>query len=267
MARDLIRLAARWAKVARLPGRGSVPDSVIDAVGSHSVAAGALRSSRPDTVPILSHVCKQGVVPVPEVKLTAERRTEFGKGAARRIRRADKVPAVLYGHGTDPVHITLPGHATMLALKHSQRAALHRDRRRRASSPCPSRSSATRSSGTIEHVDLFVVRRGEKVTVDVPIHIDGDAAPDTLVDRGANTIAIEAEATHIPAGRSARHRGPARRHPDPRRATCTLPEGADAGRRPEILLIVNSHPGPVGRGARGRAGRGRGRGRHRAPKR
>ena len=63
---------------------------------------------------------------MPEVKLIAELRTEFGKGAARRIRRADKVPAVLYGHGTDPIHIALPGHETLLALRHRKRAAVHR---------------------------------------------------------------------------------------------------------------------------------------------
>ena len=81
-----------------------------------------------------------------ESNITAEPRTEFGKGAARRIRRADKVPAVLYGHGTDPVHITLPGHDTMLALKHGGANALLDDRSTaRSSSRCPSRSSATRS--------------------------------------------------------------------------------------------------------------------------
>jgi len=132
-----------------------------------------------------------------ELRIPSEIRTEFGKGAARRIRRADKIPAVLYGHGTDPVHLTLPGHETMMALKHTNailtleidgedQLALAKDVQRHVIKPF------------IEHVDLVIVRRGEKVTVDVPVHVEGEAAPGTSVFVENNEITIEAEAMHIP---------------------------------------------------------------------
>ena len=135
---------------------------------------------------------------MPEVKLTAEPRTEFGKGAARRIRRADKVPAVLYGHGADPVHITLPGHETLLALRVAN-ALLSIDIAGAESQlALPKQVQRDPIKGLIEHVDLVVVRRGEKVTVDIPIHVEGEAVPDTLVVVENSTISIEAEATHLP---------------------------------------------------------------------
>lgn len=132
-----------------------------------------------------------------EVKLTAEMRTEFGKGAARRIRRADKVPAVLYGHGTDPIHITLPGHETQLALR-SSNALLSVDVDGTAQLALPKQVQRDPVKGHIEHVDLVIVRRGEKVTVNVGIHVEGDAAPETLVVLARNELALEVEATHIP---------------------------------------------------------------------
>jgi large subunit ribosomal protein L25 len=134
---------------------------------------------------------------VPEVKLTAELRTEFGKGAARRIRRADKVPAVLYGHGTDPIHITLPGHETLLALRQAN-ALLSIEVDGGSQLALPKQVQRDPIKHTIEHVDLLLVRRGEKVTVDIPVLIEGEAAADTLVDVVANTVSVEAEATHIP---------------------------------------------------------------------
>ena len=134
---------------------------------------------------------------MPEVKLTAETRTEFGKGAARRIRRADKVPAVLYGHGTDPIHITLPGHETLLALRQAN-ALLSIEVDGGSQLALPKQVQRDPIKHTIEHVDLLLVRRGEKVTVDIPVVLEGEAAPDTLVDLVANTVSVEAEATHIP---------------------------------------------------------------------
>lgn len=134
---------------------------------------------------------------MPEVKLTAETRTEFGKGAARRIRRADKVPAVLYGHGAEPVHITLPGHETLLALRVAN-ALLSIDIEGKAQLALPKQVQRDPIKGLIEHVDLLVVRRGEKVTVDIPIQLEGEAAPETLVVVENSTISIEAEATHLP---------------------------------------------------------------------
>jgi large subunit ribosomal protein L25 len=134
---------------------------------------------------------------VPEVKLTAELRTEFGKGAARRIRRANKVPAVLYGHGVDPIHISLPGHETLLALRTANALlAVSIDGTSRLALPKQVQRDPIKH--TIEHVDLVIVRSGEKVTVDVYLHVEGEAAAETLVVVDQNTIAIEAEATHIP---------------------------------------------------------------------
>ena len=115
---------------------------------------------------------------MPEVKLIAELRTEFGKGAARRIRRADKVPAVLYGHGTAPIHIALPGHETLLALR-TANALLSIEVNGSSQLALPKQVQRDPLKHTIEHVDLVIVRRGEKVTVDVAVHIVGEAGLDT----------------------------------------------------------------------------------------
>ena len=133
-----------------------------------------------------------------EVKLTAEKRTEFGKGAARRLRRDHKVPAVLYGHGTDPVHLALPGHATMLALKHSN-TLLTLDLGGSTELALPKDIQRHAIKGAIEHVDLLLVRRGEKVTVDVPLHVVGEPMSGTLVTSELNTLEVEVEATNIPS--------------------------------------------------------------------
>ncbi len=129
--------------------------------------------------------------------LVAERRTQFGKGAARKIRRADLIPAVMYGHGSDPIHITLPGHDAMLALKNpnalltivlegTEQLALAKDVQRDPIKPF------------IEHIDLVIVRRGEKVRVEVAVHVEGQAGPETVVSLDHTTILVEAEATNIP---------------------------------------------------------------------
>ena len=134
---------------------------------------------------------------MPEVKLTAELRTEFGKGAARRIRRAQKVPAVLYGHGSDPIHISLPGHETLLALR-TANALLSIDINGTSQLALPKQVQRDPLKHTIDHVDLVIVRRGEKVTVDIAIHLEGEAGDETLVVVDQNSVPIEAEATHIP---------------------------------------------------------------------
>ena len=134
---------------------------------------------------------------MPEVKLTAELRTEFGKGAARRIRRAHKVPAVLYGHGTAPIHIALPGHETLLALR-TANALLSIEVNGSSQLALPKQVQRDPLKHTIEHVDLVIVRRGEKVTVDVLVQVEGEAGPETLVVVDHNSIPIEAEATNIP---------------------------------------------------------------------
>ena len=133
-----------------------------------------------------------------DVKITAELRNEFGKGAARRLRRAGKVPAVLYGHGTDPLHLSLPGHDTMLALK-TRNVLITLDIDGKDNElALPRHVQRHPLKGIIEHVDLLLVRRGEKVVVDVRIALVGEAAPETLVNLENPTVAVEAEATHIP---------------------------------------------------------------------
>ena len=134
---------------------------------------------------------------MPEVKIHAEPRNEFGKGAARRIRRESKVPAVLYGHGTDPVHVTLPGHDLMLALK-TANALLSIELNGDSQLALPKQVQRDPIKGFIEHADLLIVTRGEKVTVEVQVHLVGTAAADTLVVTEHTTISLEAEATHIP---------------------------------------------------------------------
>jgi large subunit ribosomal protein L25 len=134
---------------------------------------------------------------VSEVKIQAEPRTEFGKGAARRIRRNAKVPAVLYGHGTPPIHIALPGHDTMLALKNAN-ALLSIDVQGENRLCLPKQVQRDPIKGFIEHVDLLIVRRGEKVTVDIPLVVEGDVVSEGMLVTEHQTLSVEAEATHIP---------------------------------------------------------------------
>jgi large subunit ribosomal protein L25 len=131
--------------------------------------------------------------------IKAEPRTEFGKGAARRIRRDDKVPAVIYGHGNDPIHVTLPGHDTMLAIKHGgANAVLNIEIDGKVQLALTKQIQADPIKGHLEHIDFVAVRKGEKVTVEVPVHLVGEAAPDTFVQLENNVVTLEAEATHIP---------------------------------------------------------------------
>ena len=133
-----------------------------------------------------------------EVKIAAETRTEFGKGAARRVRRDNRVPGVLYGHGTDPVHLTLPGHELLLALR-TPNVLLALDIEGRTELAIPKAVQRDPLKGFIEHVDLLVVKRGEKVTVEIPVHTEGELAPGAfLLEHVLNALPVEAEATHIP---------------------------------------------------------------------
>ena len=133
-----------------------------------------------------------------EVKLAAETRTEFGKGAARRIRRESKVPGVLYGHGADPVHITLPGHELLLALRTPNvLLSLNIDGKTRLAIPKAIQRDAIK--GFLAHVDLLLVRSGEKVNVEIYVHTEGELAPGgNLLEHVLNALPVEAEATHIP---------------------------------------------------------------------
>ena len=132
-----------------------------------------------------------------DVKLAAATRTEFGKGAARRIRRASQIPAVLYGHGSDPLHITLPGHETMLALKHSNALlTIELDGKEHLAIAKDVQRDAVRS--TIDHVDLLAEKKGEKIAVYVAVHVVGESAPGTIHVVETQTLHVEAEATHLP---------------------------------------------------------------------
>jgi large subunit ribosomal protein L25 len=178
---------------------------------------------------------------VAEVKLSAETRSEFGKGAARRLRRENKVPAVLYGHGTDPVHVSLPGHETMLALKNSNALlALEIEGTKQLALPKDVQRHATK--GFIKHVDLILVRSGEKVTVDVPLHLVGSPVSGTIVTQDMTTISVEVEATHIPKSIDVDIDG-AGEGTHINASDVTLPEGATLVSDPEALVLLISTPG------------------------
>jgi large subunit ribosomal protein L25 len=137
---------------------------------------------------------------VPEVRIDAEPRTEFGKGPARRIRQGGRVPAVLYGHHTDPKHLTLPGHEVLLALRTPNVLIRLEGLPGGAQLALPKAIQRDPIKGYVEHVDLLTVRRGEKVTVDIPVTIVGEVAADGLLDQQLVQISVEAEATNIPRG-------------------------------------------------------------------
>lgn len=129
--------------------------------------------------------------------LAAEMRTEFGKGFARRARMAGKIPAVLYGHGSDPVHVFLPGHETMMALKHSN-ALLTIMVEGKPELTIAKDIQKDYVRRTIAHLDLLIVKKGEKITVDVPLHLTGEPFPGCVAVLEHNTVSVSAEATHLP---------------------------------------------------------------------
>ncbi|MCB7137021.1 50S ribosomal protein L25/general stress protein Ctc [Cellulosimicrobium marinum] len=175
-----------------------------------------------------------------EIKLAAEARTEFGKGAARRIRRADKIPAVLYGHGSDPVHVTLPGHETMMALKHSNALfSIQLDGKGQLAIAKDVQRDPVR--GIIEHVDLLIVKKGEKVAVDVPVHVVGESAPGTIHLVDLQTLAIEAEATHLPETVEVSIEG-LEAGSSVTAGEVTLPKGATLTADPELVVVTVSVP-------------------------
>jgi large subunit ribosomal protein L25 len=130
-------------------------------------------------------------------KVAAEPRDQFGKGAARKIRAVGKIPAVIYGHGTDPQHVTLPAHQIGLILRKAN-AVLELDIAGKTQLALVKDVQKDPVRQIIEHLDLIVVRKGEKVTVDVPVHVEGESFPGTIVALDANTLSLEAEATNIP---------------------------------------------------------------------
>jgi len=129
--------------------------------------------------------------------VVTDARESFGKGAARKLRALGKIPAVIYGHGTDPIHVALPGHEIALILRKSNQI-LDLDINGKSQLALVKDVQKDPVRQIIEHIDLVVVRKGEKVIVDVPIHITGEAAPGTISNLDAPTVSVEAEATHIP---------------------------------------------------------------------
>lgn len=132
-----------------------------------------------------------------DTKVTAEVRTSFGKGFARRLRAAGKIPAVIYGHGTDPVHVALPGHQTALLIRRAN-AVLELDIDGAQQLALVKDVQKDPVHQVIEHIDLLVVKKGEKVQVEVPVTVVGEPFAGTIVNLDATTISLEVEATHIP---------------------------------------------------------------------
>jgi large subunit ribosomal protein L25 len=134
---------------------------------------------------------------MPEFHIASEPRTEFGKGAARRTRRAKRVPAVVYGHGTAPLHVSLPEHELMLALKHANvLLELDLETGRELTLPKSVQRDPVRLS--LEHVDLVIVKRGERVTVEIAVRVTGSPASGGVIDLAHPTVTVEASATNIP---------------------------------------------------------------------
>ncbi|MET9417634.1 50S ribosomal protein L25/general stress protein Ctc [Streptomyces klenkii] len=181
-----------------------------------------------------------------EVKLTAETRTDFGKGAARRIRKEDKVPCVIYGHGAEPRHVSVNGHALLMALR-TPNVLIKLDVGGKHELVIPKAVQREAIRGFLVHVDLLIVKKGEKVTVDIPIHTEGELAPGgNLLEYILNALPVEAEATHIPEGVTisiegleAGHTIHAKDIPLPR-GTSLAVDGEDA-----VLQIVAAQTEPV----------------------
>lgn len=168
-------------------------------------------------------------------KLAAETRTSFGKGAARKIRATGKIPAVIYGHGTDPQHITLPSHEVSLLLRKAN-AVLDLQISGKSQLALVKDVQKDPVKQIIEHIDLVVVRKGEKVTVDVPVHVEGEAFAGTQVLQDATTLSLEVEATHIPERLTVSIEGLGE-GTHITAADVELPEGATLVSDPELLVV------------------------------
>jgi large subunit ribosomal protein L25 len=168
-------------------------------------------------------------------KISAERRETFGKGAARKLRAAGRIPAVIYGHGSDPVHISLPGHETALIIRKAN-AVLDLDISGASQLALVKDVQKDPVRQIIEHVDLLLVRSGETVQVEVPVHVDGESAPGTIATLDVQTLLLDVEATHIPERVLLSIEG----LPDGTHITAAdvkLPDGAKLASDPELLIV------------------------------
>jgi len=172
---------------------------------------------------------------VSEVRIEAEIRSEFGKGAARRLRRDGKIPAVIYGHGADVQHVALPGHELMLALKNSNALLNLQIAGGDTQLALPRSVQRDPVRHTLEHVDLLAVRAGEKVTVDVVIHPVGTCEPGGLVEH-IDTLQVEAESTRIPSAIEVDIQGLAIGS-SVQAKDVTLPEGVTLAADPDLVLV------------------------------
>ena len=175
-----------------------------------------------------------------EVKISAEPRTEFGKGGARRTRRAGLVPAVLYGHGEAPVHIALPAREFAAAIRHgglNQVFTIDVAGGTGATLALPKAIQRDPIKETYEHVDLIIVKRGEKVQVDVPVTMVGEAARNTLIVSESNTLAVTAEAMHLPSSLEVSIEG-LEAGSQITAGDVTLPEGTELAVDPDFVLAM-----------------------------
>lgn len=175
-----------------------------------------------------------------DTRITAEVRDSFGKGFARRLRAAGKIPAVLYGHGTDPVHIALPGHEMSLLVRRAN-VVLDLDISGKRSLALVKDVQRDPVRQIIEHIDLIIVKKGEKVQVDIPVLVTGEAAPGTIVNLDATSVSLEVEATHIPEHVEVSVEG-LEEGTHITAADLTLPQGAVLVADPETLIVAISVP-------------------------
>ena len=171
-------------------------------------------------------------------KVVAEQRETFGKGAARKIRAVGKIPAVLYGHGTDPQHLTLPAHQVGLLIRKAN-AVLDLQISGKSQIALVKDVQKDPVHQVIEHIDLIVIKRGEKVQVEVPVHVEGESFAGTIADLDAKTLLLEVEATHIPENVVVNVEG-LEEGTQIHAAAVTLPKGATLLTDPESL-VINVH--------------------------
>jgi large subunit ribosomal protein L25 len=180
---------------------------------------------------------------VSEVRLPAESRTEFGKGGARRTRRAGKIPAVIYGHGAEPRHVSLPAREFTNAVRHGgANVLLTLDLEGEQQLAIPKAIQRHAIKGTFDHVDLLAVRRGEKVTIEVPLAVVGVVVAGGLLAQEHTSVSVEAEATHLPTEIEVSIEG-VQIGTQITAADLTLPRGsALAGDGEQVLLIIQEAP-------------------------
>ncbi|WP_087131613.1 50S ribosomal protein L25/general stress protein Ctc [Microbacterium esteraromaticum] len=173
-------------------------------------------------------------------KVHVDLRTNFGKGFARRLRADGKIPAVIYGHGTEPQHVALPGHQVSLIIRRAN-ALLHLDVEGKSQLVLVKDVQRDPVRQIIEHIDLLVVKKGEKVAVEVPVYVTGESFSGTIVTVDLATIRLEVQATHIPEHVEVSVEG-LEEGAHITAGDVVLPKGASLLDDPETLLVAVSVP-------------------------